>query len=152
MLTLPDIRLATTGDALAIAEMSRDCIEHGLSWRWTAARVCEAIRDPATNVAVALRREAVAGFGIMHYGDEAAHLALFAVAPTHRHQRVGARLLAWLEQSARLAGIGQIDLEARADNHNALAFYASQGYATRSTARGYYEGIVDAVQLRKSLR
>ncbi len=152
MLTLPDIRLATLGDAPAIAEMSRDCIEHGLSWRWTAARVREAIREPATNVAVALRRDVVAGFGIMHYADESAHLALFAVSPTHRHQHLGARLLAWLEQSARLAGIAQIDLEARADNRSALAFYARQGYDTRHTVRGYYEGIVDAVQLRKTLR
>ena len=151
MLRLTDIRLATQADDGVIAQMSRDCIEHGLSWHWTAARVRQAIRDPATNVAVALRRDEVVGFGIMHYDDESAHLALFAVAPTHRHQRLGARLLAWLEQSARLAGMQHIDLEARADNRNALAFYASQGYVLRNTASGYYEGVVDAVQLRKTL-
>lgn len=148
---LPGIRLATLGEASAIAEMSRDCIEHGLPWRWTAARVRGAISDPATNVAVALRRDAVAGFGIMHYADASAHLSLFAVAPAHRHQRLGAALLSWLERSARLAGLQHIDLEARADNRHALAFYTSQGYAMRNTASGYYEGIVDAVQLRKTL-
>ena len=36
MLALPDIRLATPLDAPAIARMSRDCIEQGLSWSWTA--------------------------------------------------------------------------------------------------------------------
>lgn len=151
MLTLPDIRLATTRDAGAIAQLSRDCIEHGLCWRWTAARVREAVHDPATNVAVAERRDTLAGFGIMHYGDETAHLVLFAVAPTWRHQRLGKHLLAWLEHSASLAGLQYVDLEARADNRSALAFYARHGYAARDTVRGYYEGRIDAVRMRKPL-
>jgi hypothetical protein len=33
------IRFATRADALAIAEMSRDLIEHGLEWSWTKERV-----------------------------------------------------------------------------------------------------------------
>ncbi len=151
MLVLPDIRLALPADARHIAELSRDNIEHGLDWSWTATRVLHAIHDPSTNVAVVLKRDQVRGFGIMHYGDETAHLALLAVDPTQRHQHLGARLLAWLEQSARSAGINHIRLEARADNRAAIAFYAKLGFTQSGTVPGYYEGVIDAVQMGKTL-
>jgi ribosomal-protein-alanine N-acetyltransferase len=109
------------------------------------------MQDPATNVAVAMRRDALAGFGIMHYADDTAHLALLAVAPAYRHQHHGLRLLDWLERSAVMAGLRHVDLEARADNHSALAFYTHAGYAQRDVVRGYYEGVVDAARLRKTL-
>ena len=151
MLVLPDLRLAVPKDARQIAEMSRDNIEHGLRWSWTAPRVLHAIRDPSTNVAVVLTRDRVRGFGIMHYGDESAHLALLAIEPSHRHQQMGTRMVAWLTQSARTAGIRHIRLEARADNRAAIAFYQRLGFAESGRAAGYYEGSVDAVQFDKRL-
>jgi len=151
MLALPDIRLATLADAPGIARMSRDHIEHGLSWSWTAARVAHAIRDPQTNVVVSLRRGQLQGFGIMFYRDEEAGLALLAVLPVARHQGLGRRLTDWLEQSARVAGVQRIRLEARADNLHALAFYEKQGFVRCGRVAGYYEGLVDAVQMRKTL-
>jgi [ribosomal protein S18]-alanine N-acetyltransferase len=151
MLALPDIRLATPADATGIADMSRDCIEHGLPWSWTAARVLQAIHDPLTNVAVHARRGQLQGFGIMQYGDDDAHLLLLAVSPVARHQGLGRGLTAWLEHTARTAGVRRIRLEARADNLHALAFYEKQGYVRVGTASGYYEGVVDAVQMRKML-
>ena len=105
MLALPDIRLATPADAAGIADMSRDCIEHGLPWSWTAARVLQAIHDPLTNVAVHARRGQLQGFGIMQYGDDDAHLLLLAVSPVARHQGLGRGLTAWLEHTARTAGV-----------------------------------------------
>lgn len=151
MLAIPDIRLAVPMDAGAIAAMSRDYIEHGLGWSWTAARVSHAIHEPSTNVVVARRRESMVGFGIMQYGDDTAHLALLAVDPTRRHQGLGKRLLGWLEQSARSAGMTHIRLEARADNRSAIAFYRSLEYLQAGTVPGYYEGSIDAVQLEKRL-
>lgn len=151
MLALPDIRLATPADAPGIARMSRDNIEHGLPWSWTAARVMQAIRDASTNVAVAVPRQRLQAFGIMQYADDDAHLALLAVQPLMRHQGLGRGLLVWLEQSARVAGIRRVGLEARADNHHAIRFYERQGYVRVGLAAGYYEGVIDAVKLRKML-
>ena len=151
MLAIPDIRLAVPTQARTIAEMSRDYIEHGLGWSWTTARVLRAMRDPATNVVVMLKRRAVRGFGIMQYGDDRAHLALLAVHPTVRHQRLGGQLLGWLEHSARCAGIRQIRVEARADNASAIAFYEHLGFRRSGMLPGYYEGVLDAVQLEKIL-
>ena len=79
MLTIPPIRMAVARDASVIAEISRDYIEYGLGWSWTASRVLAAIRDRATNTAVLAEGQDIAGFGIMHYGEEVAHLSLLAV-------------------------------------------------------------------------
>src|SRR4051812_27854119 len=88
MIIVPTIRLATLRDARAIAEMSRDEIEAGLSWTWTPERVRRSIRDRATNVAVAQEARRVVGFGIMVYGDEKAHLSLLAVHASRREHGV----------------------------------------------------------------
>ena len=146
----PTIRLATSDEAPAIARMSRDWIEHGLGWSWTAARVSQAIGDTSTNVAVLRKEEWLEGFGIMQYlDDDAAHLVLLAVSPLLRHQGMGRQLLRWLEQSAQVAGSTVIQLECRADNVNAIAFYRHLGYRQVGTVNGYYEGRVDAVRLLK---
>ncbi len=149
---MPAIHLAQPAHAGAIAAMSRAYIEHGLGWSWTRLRVLRAIRDPATNVAVALDEAGkLRGFGIMKYGDDLAHLTLMAVEPQHRHQHLGGRLLGWLEASAQVAGIARIRVEARADNLNAIAFYQRQGFRELHTISGYYQGTIDAVRLEKTV-
>lgn len=149
MIVVPAIRLAQEGDALHIAALSRDQIEHGLDWRWTPGRVRRAIRDAATNVAVAHEADRLVGFGIMSYGDEKAHLTLLAVSPDRRGLGVGGLLLDWLEDCARAAGLARIELEARADNPGALAFYGLRGYTRFATVPGYYEGRIDAFRLAR---
>lgn len=150
MLALPAIRLATAADAPGIARMSRDWIEHGLGWSWTAGRIRQAMVDPSTNVAVLVPDTRVQGFGIMQYlQDDAAHLVLLAVAPVLRHQGLGRQLLAWLEATALAAGNTEIRLECRADNVNAIAFYRRLGYRETGRVQGYYEGRVDAVRMAR---
>ena len=134
-----------------IAEMSRDYIEHGLGWSWTPARVLAAVADRTTNTAVVADAKDIAGFGIMHYGDETAHLALLAVRPNQQQRGLGALLIAWLEKPALVAGIERIRLEARADNPHALAFYRKQGFREAGRIAGYYRGTVDALRLEKRL-
>jgi ribosomal-protein-alanine N-acetyltransferase len=152
MIVAPTIRLATAADAPAIAEMSREEIEHGLGWSWTPQRVRRSLRDSSTNVAVAQEGKAIVGFGIMKYGDVKAHLMLLAVSPARREHGVGGHLLDWLEKCARAAGVERIELEARADNPGALAFYGLRGYGRFETVEGYYRGRVDALRLVKPLR
>ena len=152
MLRVPDIRLALPHDARGIAEMSRDYIEHGLAWSWTPNRVRRSIRDPATNVAVIAPQGRVLAFGIMQYGDDHAHLSLLAVDPTKRHTHLGAWLLAWLEQAARVAGTQAIHVEARSDNASAIAFYQRQGFTPSGRIPDYYAPALDALRLEKKLR
>lgn len=150
MIDAGEIRLALPQDAARIATMSRDYVEDGLGWGWTPARVLRSIRDRVTNVVVAECGADLAGFGIMKYLDDDAHLLLFAVKPEYRRRGVGSGLLTWLESTATTAGIELIFLETRATNAAAREFYAARGYRELTTLPRYY-GSEDAVRIGKDL-
>lgn len=151
MLSRPVIRLAQTGDANTIAEMSRSYIEEGLGWSWQEGRVLAAITERSTNVAVLTEQETVIGFGIMLYRDETANLSLLALQPDHRGRGLGSLLVNWLEKPARIAGAERIRVEARADNPRAISFYERLDFRRVQTVPGYYSGLADAVRLEKRL-
>jgi ribosomal-protein-alanine N-acetyltransferase len=145
------ITLAERADAAAIATLSRDAIEAGLSWRWTERRVLRSILDPATNVVVLRGEGRLLGFAIMQYGDEDAHISLFAVQQAQRRRGLGTALLAWLETTAAVAGLRTIKLEARAGNAAAQSFYRRRGFSDAGLSPGYYEDVEDAVRMIKRL-
>ena len=149
--TPASIRFATRSDALAIAEMSRDLIEKGLGWSWTKERVTRCLRHPDTNVVMAMREADTAGFGIMKYGEDEAHLLLLAVRPGHARRGVGTALVGWLERSAGVAGIARISLEARFSNVDARNFYGRLGYSQAQLLPGYYGGREASVRMAKEL-
>src|SRR3990172_5425155 len=132
------LRLARLSDATTIANLSRDLIEYGLRWRWTPMRVAASIRAPDVNVLVACIHGNIAGFAIMRYGDDDAHLDLLAVAPPYRRLGIGLRLLQWLEKCAVVAGIFSVAMEVRAGNQGAQIFYNRIGYRPLAQRPGYY--------------
>ena len=144
-------RLARPAEAVAIAHLSRDLIEYGLRWRWTPVRIAASIRAPEVNVLVALARGNIAGFAIMRYGDDEAHLDLLAVAPPYRRAGVGRQLLEWLEKCAVIAGIFSVALEVRAGNEGARLFYRRMGYRPLVQLPGYYQGIEAALRMGRDL-
>jgi ribosomal-protein-alanine N-acetyltransferase len=152
------IRLAEPRDAQAVALMSRDFIESGLGWKYDAPRVLKAIRDRETltivaseggkpapgmtgTAAAAAVRDALAGFAIMELGEERAHLVLLAVRPSHRRLGIGQRMLEWLLESARVAGMASVHLELRAGNDAARRFYRAMGFYETVLVPGYYRGV-----------
>ena len=147
----PSLQLARLVDATAIAEMSRVLIEAGLQWRWTAQRITASIRAANVNVLVARIHDGIAGFAIMRYGDDVAHLDLLAVAPAYRRAGIARQLLQWLEKCAVVAGIFRIDLELRAANTGARLFYERMGYRAFVHLPVYYEGIEDAMRMSRNL-
>lgn len=146
------LRLARLADTRQIALMSRDQIEMGLDWRWTPSRVAEQIHCPDTVVLIAGDQKAIAGFAIMHFGEEIAHLNLLAVKESHQRLGIGSRLLNWLEESSIVAGVATIELEVRARNRGARAFYKSLGYEEVRLLPGYYSGRESAIQMARFLR
>ena len=145
------LRLARASDASAIANLSRELIEYGLPWRWTAERVAASIGADNTNVLVARVDDRVVGFAIMSYGVHVAHLNLFAVAPEYQRSGVGRQLLQWLEKCAVVAGIVTIILEVRAANTGAQRFYESMGYRILVKLPGYYQGAEAALRMGRRL-
>lgn len=145
------LRLARPADAAPIANLSRDLIEYGLQWRWTPIRIAASIRAPDVNVLVACIHENIAGFAIMRYGDDDAHLDLLAVAPPYRRGGIGRQLLKWLEKCALVAGISKVALEVRAENEGAQLFYKRMGYRPLVELPGYYQGIEAALRMGRDL-
>ncbi|MEO8444553.1 MAG: GNAT family N-acetyltransferase, partial [Gammaproteobacteria bacterium] len=94
---------ARLADAQAIAEMSRRLVEVGLPWTWTPARVARHLRHPDSLVLTARAVAGgngvgpLAGFAIMHFGDDIAHLNLLAVGSRWQRRGLGRRLVDWLE-------------------------------------------------------
>jgi len=146
------LRLAASADAPGIARLSRDRVEQGLGWSWTATRVLRSVHDAQTNVVVAQGAVGLVGFGIMKYHDDEAHLLLLAVQADAVRHGVGSALVEWLERVARVAGVGQVVLEARLTNQAARAFYARLGYHEVQTLPGYYQGREACIRLARDLR
>lgn len=151
---LTDIRfrLATPADAPVIAEMSRRLIETGLGWSWTRQRVEHAIRNTETLVLTVVYGGEIISFGIMDFGDETAHLSLFAVRESFQRQGVGLRMFEWLKSSALTAGIALIRLELRTENLGAQAFYRALGFTETGRTIGYYRGRENALRMALDLR
>jgi ribosomal-protein-alanine N-acetyltransferase len=132
--------------------MSQELIESGLRPAWTAARIIWHIRHAESIVLVARSGAEAAGFAVMRYGDDVAHLNLLAVDPAHRRRGVARRMMAWLEATAMTAGTFVIGLELRASNQGAYAFYAGLGYRELGRIAGYYQGVEPAIRMERDLR
>ena len=76
-------------------------------------------------------------------------LSLLAVNAQLQRKGIGRALVTWLEQSALIAGIDEIHLELRANNHGARAFYDALGFKLNDSVRGYYRGEESALRMRK---
>lgn len=146
------LRLAGVQDVRAIARMSRELIEDGLDWKYDAPKVARLLADPDTLTLVACDRLGLAGFAVMQFGAERAHLTLLAVLPRRQRQGVARRLVQWLFDSARVAGIAELGLELRAGNQPARAFYRALGFAEAGHVAGYYGNGEAALRMLRVLR
>jgi ribosomal-protein-alanine N-acetyltransferase len=94
----------------------------------------------------------LAGFAIMQFYDEHAHLNLLGVDPALRRFGIGRRLLEWLEETALAGGIFTVTLEVRAGNLGARTFYRDLGYQETDSLPGYYGGRETAIRMARDLR
>jgi ribosomal protein S18 acetylase RimI-like enzyme len=152
--TVNDVQLrpARRREAPELAALAHAFVEHGLRPSWTAGRILRHMRHADSVVLTASSLGMLAGFAIMQYGDTSAHLNLLAVVPAHRRRGVGRGLVRWLEATALTAGTFVIELELRADNRGARAFYESLGYREVAYLPGYYQGVEDALRMQRDAR
>lgn len=130
---------------------------------WTRETFVRELEDPATRRYVAAcsaspasprwaRSATVLGFGGVHCRPDAAHITTLAVAPEHRRQGVGGRLLAWLLEAAVERGCEAATLEVRAGNHVARRLYARAGFVEAGARPAYYrQPTEDAVIMWRGL-
>jgi len=150
---VPALRLARPADAHPIALMSRALIESGLSgWSWDPQRVTRSIQARDTVVLAATVKNTIIGFAIMNFGDAQAHLSLLAVSLPYQRNGIGTRMMAWLEESALVAGITTISLELRVGNVASRDFYRALNFTETAYLPGYYRGIETALRMSRDIR
>jgi ribosomal-protein-alanine N-acetyltransferase len=145
------LELARSADAARLAGMSRQLVENGLAPAWDAGRITWNIHHPDSVVLLARSSRDIAGFAIMRYAEDSAHLNLLAVDPAHRRRGVARRLVEWLEETALTAGTFRIALELRAGNEGARAFYSTLGYRELTQVPGYYQGREAAIRMVRNI-
>ncbi len=143
---------ARCADCPLLAAMSQAQVESGLKPAWGAARIRWHVRDADSVVLTARAGATVAGFAIMRYGEDVAHLNLLAVDPAHRRRGVARALVQWLEETALTAGTFIIGLELRESNEAARALYRALGYRELGQIPGYYQGVESAIRMARDVR
>lgn len=81
----------------------------------------------------------VAGYAILSIAAGEAHVLNLCVDPGHRSQGYGDRLLDEILKRARQAGVGEVFLEVRPSNVNALSLYRKKGFRQVASRRAYYQ-------------
>lgn len=146
------LEFANRGDAAAIAAMSRDLIEAGLGWEYREDRIARLIADPEAAAVVARAGTRIAGFAMMSFGPERAHLVLLAVRPAYQRRGLARCMVEWQVESAKVAGMISIHVELRASNGAARALYESCGFAESLRVPRYYRGKETAIRMLRVLR
>jgi ribosomal-protein-alanine N-acetyltransferase len=108
---------------------------------------------PAGPAAAEATGSAVApvGFLLARTAPDALHVLLMAVAPALRRRGGGSALLAAAVAEAQAVRQTAVQLEVRAGNEAALAFYRERGFLAVGRRPRYYEGREDAVLMTLEL-
>ena len=99
-------------------------------------------------------RDDIAGYGIMSIGAGEAHVLNVCVRAEYRGRGLARKMLLYLIDRARLAGMYEAFLEVRPSNTTAARLYHSLGFEQVGVRRGYYQattGREDASVLRRIL-
>jgi ribosomal protein S18 acetylase RimI-like enzyme len=78
---------------------------------------------------VAVEGDVIVGTAMAGYDGHRGWVYAVAVKPSHRRRGVGAALMARVEVALRAAGCPKLNLQVRASNRQAVAFYEKLGYA-----------------------
>lgn len=98
---------------------------------------------------------ALAGYVVVMFAVDEAHLLDVAVAASHQRAGLGRYLLDSATARARQAGMSSMLLEVRPSNERALAVYRAYGFAEIGRRKAYYPAHdgrrEDAIVMRKGL-
>ena len=153
-----ELEIANLKDAVPIAFLTRDEIETDLEWKYRPQRIRQIMQENETVVLVARctspdsQRRQFAGFAIMRYQLQSAHLLLLAVAPKFRRRGIATALLKWLEKTALVAGVESILLEVREHNGSARNFYEKLGFRDAQLIHDYYSNSENALRMMRRIR
>ncbi|MEP6816693.1 MAG: GNAT family N-acetyltransferase [Marmoricola sp.] len=88
------------------------------------------------------------GYVVVSVDGDIADLQRIAVDPDHRRAGVAHALLEGAVAHATVAGADRVLLEVRADNADALAFYAAEGFVEIDRRHRYFRDGADAIVMQ----
>jgi ribosomal-protein-alanine N-acetyltransferase len=105
---------------------------------WSERSFRNEVSHPNGSFIVAIEMGDVVGYaGVWNVVDEA-HITTVAVAPEHRRQGIGRRLVSELLGRAKESGMICATLEVRASNSGAIELYQKLGFTETARRKGYY--------------
>ena len=130
------LEAATQGADAWSENLVRDGIEGGL---------------PTIAYVVAEQDGAIVGYAVASFAGDIAELQRIGVAQAHRRGGVASALLDEVIARAPGTGANRLLLEVRANNRDALAFYAARDFVEIDRRSRYYRDGADAVVMRLPL-
>jgi len=83
----------------------------------------------------------IIGYGVMSVGAGEAHILNLCINAHFRCRGIGRRMLEYLVDRARAAGMSEAFLEVRPSNTAAIRLYQSMGFEQVGIRRGYYQAV-----------
>lgn len=136
-------------DFAALHRLDQSCFPPGIAYSKMALRYFLAL--PTADCIVAAEDNRIAGFIITEENPPLAHIITLDVAEKSRRQGVGTVLLTESEQKLAYRGVRHVLLETAINNDAAIAFWQRHGYRIEATLKRYYQGRLDAYEMRKIL-
>ncbi|WP_306392736.1 ribosomal protein S18-alanine N-acetyltransferase [Telluria beijingensis] len=122
---------------------------------WTRGNFVDAVASGYDGWTVREEDGALAGYYLLMYALDEAHLLDVALSGKRQRQGLGRRLLDEIVARARSQGMVSILLEVRPSNERALEVYRRHGYIHIGRRKGYYPagaaGREDAIVMRLDL-
>lgn len=132
--TIRTVRVMTTADVAAVAELERMSFVDP----WPPTVFFEELSLPSRIYLVSETDGRITGYGGMMIVDGDAHVMTIAVAPGHRQRGEGTRVLLALIEAALEHRASSLTLEVRASNEAAAALYRKFGFVPVGVRPSYY--------------
>lgn len=144
------LRPYAASDFTALYELDRDCYPPGIAYSQYMLRWY--LRAPG---AICLLSESsskeIQGFILVEAEPPRGHIITLDVAESARRHGLGTQLTSAAESAMAERGVATVELETRADDSIAIAFWQSRGYRAVGRIPRYYLDRIDAHVMRKTL-
>jgi ribosomal-protein-alanine N-acetyltransferase len=134
---MPAIRPASRDDLDQLMRLAAATPESP-HWDRTIYEDFLAPSDPPKRLFIAESSGNLTGFAAAQILADACELESIAVSPAARRSGIGSELLATILEWARKHAVSRVQLEVRAGNTAAIAFYERAGFRRDGLRRGYY--------------
>src|SRR5262245_44237887 len=136
--TSPEVSLRTMTESDVLHVVAIERAAYQFPWSEGIFRDCLRVGYVCR---VAWVGEEIIGYGVMSVGAGEAHILNLCVNAHFRCRGVGRRMLEYLVERARSAGMAEAFLEVRPSNTAAIRLYQSMGFEQVGIRRGDYQAV-----------